>query len=73
MMYLVENTFIDKETKKLHEKGTIYVTDKEERVEELKKGGFLGIELVAKEEPKAPEEPREESPKKEEKPKAKKK
>lgn len=69
MMYLVENTFIDKETKELHEKGTIYITDKEERAEELRKGGFLGVELVPKEENKAPEE----EPKEEEKPKGKKK
>lgn len=69
-MYLVEKTFIDKETKKLHEKGTIYTTDKEERVEELKKGGFLGVELVPREENEVAEE---ELPKKEEKPKAKKK
>lgn len=70
MMYLVEKTFIDKETKKLHEKGTIYKTDKEKRVEELREGGFLGAELVIKEENESPEE---ESPKKEGKPKAKKK
>lgn len=69
MMYLVENTFIDKQTKKLHEKGTIYITDKEERAEELRKGGFLGVELVAKEETKALEE----TSKEEEKTKAKKK
>ncbi len=70
MMCLVEKTFIDKETKKLHEKGTIYITDKKERAEELRKGGFLGVELVPKEENEVAEE---ESPKKEEKPKAKKK
>lgn len=70
MMYLVEKTFIDKETKKLHEKGAIYITDKEERAEELRKGGFLGVELVPKEENKAPEE---KTPKEDEKPKAKKK
>ena len=64
MMYLVEKTFIDKETKKLHEKGTIYTTEKEKRAEELRKGGFLGVELVVKGESEAPEE---------EKPKAKKK
>ena len=69
MMHLVEKTFIDKETKKLHEKGTIYTTEKEERAEELRKGGFLGIELVAKEE----NETSEETPKKEEKSKGKKK
>lgn len=69
MMYLVENNFIDKETKRLHEKGTIYITDKEERAEELRKGGFLGVELVVKEENEASEE----EPKKEEKPKEKKK
>lgn len=61
MMYLVEKTFIDKETKKLYEKGTIYTTDKEERAEDLRKGRFLGVELVPKEENKTPEE---EKPKK---------
>ncbi|WP_077369705.1 hypothetical protein [Anaerosalibacter sp. Marseille-P3206] len=70
MMYLVENTFIDKETKELHEKGTIYKTDKEERAEELREGGFLGAELVVKEENESSEE---ETPKKEEESKGKKK
>ena len=69
MMYLVEKTFIDKETKKLHEKGTIYTTEKEKRAEELRKGGFLGVELVPKEENEALEE----EPKEDKKPKAKKK
>lgn len=67
MMYLVEKTFKDKETKKLHEKGTIYITDKEERVKELRKGEFLGVELVPGEE----NEIFEEKSKEEEKPKKK--
>ncbi|WP_353096225.1 hypothetical protein [Tissierella praeacuta] len=62
MMYLVEKTFIDKETKKLHEKGTVYITDKEERVGELRKSGFLGVELMVKEElPEEVDEPKIES------------
>jgi hypothetical protein len=48
MMFLVEKTFKDKETKKLHEKGRVYESDKERRIEELKKGGFLGTELAEK-------------------------
>lgn len=56
MMYLVEKTFKDRETKELHEKGTIFVSDNEERIEELKQGGFLGVELVVREEVEAPEE-----------------
>lgn len=51
-MFLVENDFIDKETKKLYIKGSIYETNKKKRVEELRKGGFLGVELVPKEEKK---------------------
>ncbi len=56
MMYLVEKTFKDRETKKLHEKGTIYVSNNEERIVELKQGGFLGDELVVKKEVETPEE-----------------
>lgn len=48
MMFLVKKDFIDKETKVLHKKGTIYETDNEKRALELKKAGFLGIELIPK-------------------------
>lgn len=50
MMFLVEKTFKDKITKKVYKKGTLYQTDDEKRVEELRKGGFLGSELVIKRE-----------------------
>ena len=50
MMYLVEKNFTDKETKRLHKIGTVYIIDDEERVEELRSGGFLGVELIVKEE-----------------------
>lgn len=56
MMYLVEKTFIDRKTKELHEKGTVYISDSEERIQELKQGGFLGVELVVKNEAETPEE-----------------
>lgn len=49
MMFLVEKTFIDKETKKIHGKGTIYESEDEGRIEELKQCGFLGVELVVRE------------------------
>lgn len=50
MMYLVEKAFVDKETKRHHDEGSLYLTDNKERAEELRRGGFLGAELVVKEE-----------------------
>lgn len=50
MMYLVEKDFIDKKTKKLHKADTIYRTDKEDRAKELRDKGFIGVELIVKEE-----------------------
>lgn len=50
MMYLVEKNFIDKETKRLYKAGTVYITDDGERADQLRKNGFLGVELIAKEE-----------------------
>lgn len=50
MMFLVEKTFKDKKTKKIYEKGMLYETDDKKRIEELKEGGYLGPELVIKEE-----------------------
>lgn len=49
-MYLVEKAFIDKESKRLYEKGAVYKTDNQERAEKLRNMGFLGVELVVKEE-----------------------
>jgi hypothetical protein len=51
-MYLVKEAFIDKETKKMYGIDSIYNTEKKKRAEELIKGGFLGPELVIKEEKK---------------------
>lgn len=64
MMFLVEKDFIDKKTKKTHMKGTIYTSDDEKRIEELRQKGFIGVELIVKEEPAEPvKEPKEEAEK----------
>jgi hypothetical protein len=42
--YRVTADFIDKHTGKYHPAGGVYETNDAERVEELRKGGFLGEE-----------------------------
>lgn len=63
MMFLVERTFKDKKTKKVYSKGVVYETNDKKRVEELRKGGFLGPELVIKEEVTTEEQLKEEEKK----------
>lgn len=43
--YCVTADFIDKNTGKYHPAGGVYETNDADRVEELRKGGFLGEEL----------------------------
>lgn len=45
MKYKVLTRFNDKYTSVLHETGTFYETDSQERAEELQKGGYIGEEV----------------------------
>jgi len=41
MTYKVEVTFKDKETEKIHEKGSVYHCQDEQRIEMLEQSGFI--------------------------------
>lgn len=49
MMYLVTKDFIDKDNNKRYLIDSIYRSNSEERIEELRNLGFIGVELAVKE------------------------
>ena len=48
-MYLVTKDFIDKDNNKRYLTDSIYRSNSEERIEELRNLGFIGVELAVKE------------------------